>query len=102
MAFEKQWIALLNVCRQRPSLKLADSVVHQGHYAVEWAVLHGELGIAQELLYWLQVNSNAEYIPNKALHVKSIKSLLVIIQQILAFNALHLSLRKTFKYTAYC
>jgi hypothetical protein len=28
---------------------------HKGHYAVEWAILHGELGIAQELIYWLKV-----------------------------------------------
>jgi hypothetical protein len=60
MACEKQWIALLNICRQRPRLDLDGSVVHNGYNAVEWAVSHGELGVAQELLYWQQVKIHDE------------------------------------------
>jgi hypothetical protein len=65
MACEKQWIALLNICRQRPRLHLDGSVDHQGHNAVEWAVSHGELGIAQELLYWQQVKIKDEHVTHR-------------------------------------
>jgi hypothetical protein len=81
LACNKQWASLVNICRGKrvlnfnqpyaetyPSLfgQLVQPTLvgnqqqeietqHKGYYAVEWAILHGELGIAQELLYWSKV-----------------------------------------------
>jgi hypothetical protein len=67
LACEQQWIALLNICRQRPRLDLEGSAIHKGQNAIEWAVSHGKFSIAQELLYWQQVKMNDEYVKHRQL-----------------------------------
>jgi ankyrin repeat protein len=55
MAFKKQWIPLRNLAIRRAIPAEEVDVQHNGKTAIQWAMFHGETGLAKELLYLLYV-----------------------------------------------
>jgi hypothetical protein len=57
MASKKQWIPVRNLAIRRAIPPAEAAAQHEGRTAVQWAIFHGELGLAKELIYLVHVSS---------------------------------------------